>query len=755
MDQGILGIIAQYDELTFRSPLKEGFTWGAIEAAARQNNSASADIEAIQESRITQLNAEYGENNLKLIVPTCNSETIWKLERELTSRLNSFRQSDNLHYMSHASYFLIGYAAGLFYASSPDDLVNDRICEINLCFRDANVKEHALFEAIKELPVQGQSIESFLRALKQKLQSCHGRVTILFLAACPDNAERIRSDKEQRTLEETLQRSTFSESYQLYDVKSCKLRDITTALRKYKPSILHFSGHASRDGLVFENETGGFDVIKTDNLALVMEQGAKNGLRTVVLNACSTAEQSDCIANTVGCVIAMKDAVNDDACIDFMRAFYHSLAEGSGVEAAFEWGLAESRLLYRPDIIRPLLIKGGTKSKQTGEEAQKKLAKHSNTSALWNGKLEVRSAQSTGLVDHPNNDGKTALTEADVDEDESETTEDRGKVNCSNGASLTDIDTDQHELASEIEAPHNAERSSNGSKTISTSPSQATAAAGNPLALENALAFENSQETESTSSTQQLTSKMGEVAISPNTALEGTPPTSENVQATTEVASGIGGTQPRVKTSPYVAKQPGLSMIEQLKLRSQMAKEGNDNGRNEAGLTNDPALAQKPSASSRPIPNAQTPRQSSSQAGNAPRLQDTNPNDRFGAAGRPKLSPFHRHSLFDDPFFKDPFLGGEIFNDMMFNGFLGLPRAAPPQARPTQDRSRDATTSRGGNLRVQFPPCDICENPLTMKGGLTCISCTKGEQIACATCAPKLRCVQEKHEVRLVKFQIG
>lgn len=121
----------------------------------------------------------------------------------------------------------------------------------------------------------------------------------------------------------------------------------------------------------------------------------------------------------------MKDAVDDDACIDFMRAFYNSLAEGHGVEDAFEDGLAESRLLYRPDMIRPLLIKGGTNSKKTSEEAQKEPAcEEEQQPSACKRKVDVSSAQSTGLVDNPNDDGKTALIE--VDEDESETTEDGG-----------------------------------------------------------------------------------------------------------------------------------------------------------------------------------------------------------------------------------------------------------------------------------------------------------------------------------------
>ncbi len=422
MDQGILGSLAKHDELTFKGPLKEGFTLGAIEAAAQQDI-ASANHKA-QKSRIAQLNAEYEESGFKHVVPTCDPDTIWKLEKTLDLRLENFRQSEHQHFISHASYFLIGYAAaGLFYehGSNPDELVNDRICRINLYYRDAKVREQPLIEAIKKLPVQNLSVESFLRSLKQTLQSCHSRVTILFLAACPDNLGRIRSDSEQRTIQETLRNSTFSDAYQLYDVKSCKSRDITAALRKYKPAILHFSGHASKDGLAFENEQGEFDVIETEKLASVMKLGAKNGLRTVVLNACSTADQSDCIANIVGCVVSMKDAVDDKACIDFMRVFYQSLADGQGIEDAYNWGLAESQLLYRPDMIRPHLVKAGTKSKTASEETQK-----SSYPVLSEEKVDVGSAQSKGLVDNPNNDSKTALTEAESNEYESEEMDDGG-----------------------------------------------------------------------------------------------------------------------------------------------------------------------------------------------------------------------------------------------------------------------------------------------------------------------------------------
>ena len=377
LHQGILGSVAKYNESAFRKILEEGFDLGAIEAATRKSTSASANDEAIQRRRIARMNAEYDKSDFKLEVPYCTPDTVWKLKDTWTLRIKNFRRSENLHATSHISYFLIGYAAGLFYGSIPDnlvtdsldDLVHDLICQIDLYCGDARVRERALSDALKQLPAQNQSVQGFLIALKKMLRSCHDPVTILFLAACPNDAMRIRSETEKRALKEALQRSNNSEAYPLHSVNSCQRRDITDALRKYKPSILHFSGHAFRDGLVFENERGESDVIGTQSLASVMAQGAKSGLRIVVLSACWTAEQADCIANTVGCVIAMNEAVGDAACIGFTREFYSALAGGYGIDDAFEWASAEWTSKYGPTMIHPYLTKAGTNSMKTSEEA--------------------------------------------------------------------------------------------------------------------------------------------------------------------------------------------------------------------------------------------------------------------------------------------------------------------------------------------------------------------------------------------------
>lgn len=245
---------------------------------------------------------------------------------------------------------------------------------------------------------------------------------------------------------------------------------------------------------------------------------------------------------------------------------------------------------------------------------------------------------------------------------------------------------------------------------------------------------------------------MGGVVSPTNTTTEEKPPASDNSPATAGTASKMGGTSTAVKMKSSESEQLGLSMIEQLSLRSRLKK--NEHGPNDPVLAPKSSASPSPNPSPRPILKAQAPRQASAQTGNAPKLRDTDSNRHPGvtaSAGRPTNSPFHRHPLFDDPFFKDPFLGGSTFTDVMLDGFFGSHRSASAQARPAQNHGSNASNSRSEVPKAQLRPCDICNESLTMEGGLTCITCTKGKQIACASCAPRLKCLEDKHEVRLVK----
>jgi CHAT domain-containing protein len=98
--------------------------------------------------------------------------------------------------------------------------------------------------------------------------------------------------------------------------------------------IIHFAGHANKDELVFETESGGSDAIPISTIAEAV--GRNHSVKAVVLNACNSA--SALPRSISPCTIGMTDTVDDDAAIEFTRGFYDSILQGKSPEIAFEEG---------------------------------------------------------------------------------------------------------------------------------------------------------------------------------------------------------------------------------------------------------------------------------------------------------------------------------------------------------------------------------------------------------------------------------
>lgn len=186
------------------------------------------------------------------------------------------------------------------------------------------------------------------------------RTSILFLAADPTNASRLRLGEEFREIDEQLamakQRSLFS-----LKVPNLSLRpkDITRALLDAQPQIVHFSGHGTSTGaLCFENETGQMHPIQPDALSALFELFADK-INCVVLNACYSDIQAKAIAENINYVIGMNKEIEDKAAIAFSLGFYQGLGAGRTIEDAFRLGCVQIRLQGIPEHLTPVLIRKG------------------------------------------------------------------------------------------------------------------------------------------------------------------------------------------------------------------------------------------------------------------------------------------------------------------------------------------------------------------------------------------------------------
>jgi len=169
------------------------------------------------------------------------------------------------------------------------------------------------------------------------------KITILFLAANPKNTDRLRLDEEVRTIDERLRLAQYRDRFNLEQQWAVRTGDILDAMLRYKPDIVHFSGHGSTDGaLVFEDASGAAKPVSAAALGALFK--ALEGVRCVVLNACWSNTHATQIAKDVDCVIGMARSVSDDAAIGFAAGFYRSLGEGKSVGKAFDLGKVQIML---------------------------------------------------------------------------------------------------------------------------------------------------------------------------------------------------------------------------------------------------------------------------------------------------------------------------------------------------------------------------------------------------------------------------
>jgi hypothetical protein len=192
------------------------------------------------------------------------------------------------------------------------------------------------------------------------------KIAILFLAADPGDATRLRVGEEFREIQEKLKLSKLRNRFRL-ELPQLSIRpaDISQALLDTEPQIVHFSGHgASAGALCFEDQQGQTHLVQSDALAALYEQFA-NQVNCVLLNACYSETQAKAIAEYIEYVIGMNKTIGDKAAIAFAIGFYQALGAGRTIEDAFKLGCVQIGLQGIPEHLTPVLIKNGQIKQQS------------------------------------------------------------------------------------------------------------------------------------------------------------------------------------------------------------------------------------------------------------------------------------------------------------------------------------------------------------------------------------------------------
>lgn len=168
---------------------------------------------------------------------------------------------------------------------------------------------------------------------------------VLFLSANPSTLSHLSIDEEQRAITQRLRQSGLSEKLELRTEAAVRPTELPAALLRYKPRIVHFSGHGSQSGeLLLSTGDGEATPVSTEALQDLFRILSRDIL-CVVLNACYSDSLATALAQIVPCAVGMKRAVRDAAAIAFVAGFYEALALGESVKTAFALGRTATRLV--------------------------------------------------------------------------------------------------------------------------------------------------------------------------------------------------------------------------------------------------------------------------------------------------------------------------------------------------------------------------------------------------------------------------
>ncbi len=180
------------------------------------------------------------------------------------------------------------------------------------------------------------------------------KVKVLFLAANPHSHLNINT--EIRDIQAKIRTSEFRDAVELIPCLAVRPGDLIGDLARFKPHIVHFSGHGNQVNEIYLEDDSGKARPVSEKALRELFRVMKDNIRLVVLNACFSGSQAKVIARTIETTIGMSTAVGDKAAICFDTAFYRAVGFGRSVQRAFDEARLELMLQGIPEEDTPQLF---------------------------------------------------------------------------------------------------------------------------------------------------------------------------------------------------------------------------------------------------------------------------------------------------------------------------------------------------------------------------------------------------------------
>lgn len=198
------------------------------------------------------------------------------------------------------------------------------------------------------------------RALRKLPTPQPEKLRILILGSSAEGDLRV--GREQKRIRAAIESSLHRDLVELDVRPAATPADLLDGITKFRPHIVHFSGHSDTEFITFEDE------VDTHHTGLDVTASAfARALRAtdqppllVLLNSCNSAAQTQAIVDaTTPFAIGMTDEVRDGDAIVYAAQFYASLANGQSVNSSHLAGQAALELAGLTGADLPQLVWAG------------------------------------------------------------------------------------------------------------------------------------------------------------------------------------------------------------------------------------------------------------------------------------------------------------------------------------------------------------------------------------------------------------
>ena len=158
---------------------------------------------------------------------------------------------------------------------------------------------------------------------------------LLLLASNAVDTVDPRATEETSAIDRAIQSATQRDSFARFQHPSMQVSDLTQLVLRYRPHILHISGHGREiEGLVLDDDSQ-FATIGCSQLVKLILSGDAN-LRLVFFSFCHSEACASAISEEVPYAIGVRGDILAESAILFSRTFYEALASGRSVQTAFD-----------------------------------------------------------------------------------------------------------------------------------------------------------------------------------------------------------------------------------------------------------------------------------------------------------------------------------------------------------------------------------------------------------------------------------